>query len=259
MRLGFCVLALVVGHALAFSSRTSDPCSTAVDPVQCHYQVGVALLAKLGTDPSGPLVANHLQLQPAAAPVSLLSKASSQVTQAFTQVSQAFDQLSNASSQVDDHQTQQAVQQPPMASSPLPASVASTPMSEQAMQDKEVAALQGALEALEAPGPTTPALDEDIDELEDSLESLRPGALSAFRVQRLADAINRAGPPAAAEQRAAQAFHFLDAAQWAAGSQVPSITAHLRRVGASKPHADKTSLLQTLEDTVSGWTRACAE
>lgn len=214
--------------ALTIALGTSDPCATAANPVQCHYQIGVALLAKLGVDTSGSEIGN--------APLK-----------------SALPQVSLIESPQENHQRLPALQQSSVA--PLSLAVQSeVPSSSRAAPDpdKEVAALQGALEVLEAPGPAGSGLEEDIDELEDSLEDVRPGAVSSFRAQRLADAINRAGPPAATAERAAEAFHFLDAVSWPAESRVPAVAEHLRRVMTpSKPKA--MSLLQRFEDTVTSW------
>lgn len=225
---------IVCWVASALTSGNSDPCAGAADPLQCRYQLGVALLGKLG-DASSPSVAAHAPSQPADdAPVSLLEHAD------------------------DSRKEVPAAQELPAAlpSSVAPASLVVPAASAAPDPDAEVEALKGALEALEAPGSAGSSLDENVDELEDALEDLRAGSLAGFRAERLADVINRGGPPATAEQRAAQAYHFLHAVSWPADSQVPAIAAHLRKVASSSKPPTKspaTSLLQRFEDTISGW------
>eukprot|EP00746_Dinoflagellata_sp_MGD_P016799 gnl/MRDRNA2_/MRDRNA2_138175_c0_seq1.p1 gnl/MRDRNA2_/MRDRNA2_138175_c0~~gnl/MRDRNA2_/MRDRNA2_138175_c0_seq1.p1 ORF type:complete len:243 (+),score=49.29 gnl/MRDRNA2_/MRDRNA2_138175_c0_seq1:82-810(+) len=214
----FCFAARLVSAVLA------DPCANAADPVQCHYQAGMALLAGISAQPSGPSIPGDVQ------PISLMQQA------------HADDQKVASDDQKVTSDYQKVT--------PSPSSVGKVLMNKD-VEAKEVVALRSALEVLEAPGSPGLGWDKDVDMLEDSLESLQPGGVASFRTQHLADEINSRGPPVGRVQRAAQAFHFLEAAEWPVGSDVPHVMAHLRQVGFPKPAA--TSLLQTVEDTLSGW------
>lgn len=159
----------------------ADPCKGASDLERCHYEQGLALLENL-QDPVAAQPPQAAAAAPEAAATTVLPAA------------------------VATAAAQPLKKQPSSASS-------------------QAAALKLALEALEGEhggvSPPPPQLDALTGQLEDALETVEPGALSAFRQTHLAAAFNAVGPAPTRAQRALTALQALKDTSWPTDSGVP--------------------------------------
>lgn len=237
-----------------------DPCASAANLADCHYDQALALLAHLG--PSAITRLENFSDAPNTTTSEALPQQGGSGTDQVVNDTFALNQsiglvpVSNSSigAGVSLLTTAHA-----FATAPAEIATASFPMGSvkptsdvdfnvtaDDTPEARVKALEKALDILE--GQTQTELDAATSQLEVSLESIQTGALLEFRARHLAKAINAKGPPSTPARRAGQALEALNAAKWSVEGSVAATMRDLKGTASSESPRD-SSFIQGLQTT----------
>lgn len=200
----------------------TDPCASAAEPEKCHYNQAVNMLAHMTAVPS----ASKVPLT-ASIPENVEMDVIGRVTpEAISTVAPLIQRKVGSIAFLE--------------TTPAPRT---KDTSASAKEEQSVALLLalGALEGEELPAPS---LEKATIQLEEELNKLQPGALTAFRARRLAEAMNHHGPPKPAEKRASEALEALQQIKWSPNSAVTHVIRDLQPTENLEEKSKTFSLFQ---------------
>lgn len=229
----------IFGIRFGSPKAPEDPCASAAEPERCHYDQAVNLLASMTTASS---VSKELHIK------STAEQANAIVPAVETKLTPSpFLSLRVAGADAGREHAKSTP--PPFGGVRITAATNADRERENradlhAKEEQSVAILL-ALGALEGDDLPVQSLENATTHLEDALTQLQPGALTTFRMRRLAEAMNHHGPPKPAEQRAFEALSALEQVNWSPHSVVVDVIQDLQSTNKTK----SISLFQWVQAT----------